>query len=174
MEEDLLALSRRRMIYEHILAHPGAYIREMEGALELSLGDLQYHLGQLEKGGLISPHDDGHRKNYFASEQVQYIDRQILSIIRMKTPRRIIIFLLQNPDSTFKEVLAQFNFTKGALSFHLKRLLRVSIIQKGKMERESIYKVADEDHIGQVLMTYRSGIMDEALDNFIDTWTKIG
>ena len=92
----------------------------------------------------------------------------------MKTPRRIIIFLLQNPDSTFKEVLGQFNFTKGALSFHLKRLLRASIILKGKMERESIYKVADEDHIGQVLMTYRYGIMDEALDNFIDTWTKIG
>ncbi|MCK5039027.1 MAG: helix-turn-helix domain-containing protein [Thermoplasmata archaeon] len=174
MEEDLLALSRRRTIYEHILAHPGTYIREMESALELSMGDLQYHLRQLEKGGLVTTHDDGHRKNYFVAEQVKLIDRHVLSTMKLKTPRRIIIFLMFNPDSSFKEILAQFSFTKGALSYQLKRLLKSGMIVKGKMERESIYKVTDEDHMSQVLMTYRSGIMDEALDNFIDTWTKIG
>ncbi len=174
MEEDLLALSRRRLIYEHIRDIPGTYIREMESALELSIGDLQYHLGQLEKGGLITTHDDGHRKNYFATEQVQLIDREIISIVRLKTPRRIIIFLMLNPDSSFKEILAQFNFTKGALSFHLKRLLKSSIIQKAKRERESIFRIVDEERMSQVLMTYRSGIADETLDNLIDTWTKIG
>ena len=108
------------------------------------------------------------------AEQVQFIDRELISIVRLKTPRRIIIFLMLNPDSSFKEILAQFNFTKGALSFHLKRLLKASIIQKAKRERESIYRILDDDRMSQVLITYRSSMADEALDNFIDTWTKIG
>ena len=174
MEDDLLALSRRRRIFEHVQNNPGTYIREMEGALSLSLGDLQYHLGQLEKGELVTTHDDGRRKNYFAAEQVKFIDRKILAVVRMKTPRKIILFLLLKPNSSFKEILAEFNFTKGALSFHLKRLLKADIIVRGKRERESIYKIVDEERIGQVLITYRSGIADDALDGFIDTWTRIG
>ena len=67
-----MALSRRRTIYEYILKFPGTYIREMERALSLSLGDLQYHLHQLEKGGIISPHEEGKRKRYFVNNVVKY------------------------------------------------------------------------------------------------------
>lgn len=174
MHEDLLALSRRRKIFKFISKFPGTYLREMEKALSLSVGDLQYHLRQLEKGGLISSHEEGRRKRYFVSDEVRFIDRKILSLMRMKTPRRIVMFLLTNPESSFKEILAEFNFTKGALSFHLKRLLKADILIKGKREKENTYKIADEERISQILITYRSSIIDEALDGFIDVWTKIG
>ena len=174
MVEDPLALSRRRRIFEYISGNPGTFLREIERALALSVGDLQYHLHQLEKSGLISPHDDGKRKRYFVNREVQFIDRAVLSILKMKTPRRIVMHILLHPDASFKEILAEFSFTKGALSFHLKRLVNAGIILKGKRERESVYKVADQERISQMLITYRSGIMDEALDGFIDVWTKIG
>ena len=174
MDEDILALSRRRIIFEHISKFPGTYLREMERTLSLSVGDLQYHLHQLEKAGLISAHEEGKRKGYFVNTEVKFIDREVLALIRMRTPRRIVIFLLLHPDSCFKDILAEFSFTKGALSFHLKRLLRTGMLMRGKRERESIYKVADEERIGQILMTYRSGMADEVLDGFIDMWTKTG
>jgi predicted transcriptional regulator len=116
MDHELLNLSRRKMIFHQISQYPGTYIREMEKTLSLTLGDLQYHLQQLEKANLISSHNDGRRKRYFVKNEVNYFDREILSFIKMRTPRRIIIFLLLYPDSSFKEILAEFHFTKGALS----------------------------------------------------------
>jgi predicted transcriptional regulator len=174
MDEDLLALSRRRTIFEHISKFPGTYLREMEKQLSLSIGDLQSHLHQLEKASLISSHEEGRYKRYFVNAEVSYVDREILSLVRMKTPRRIVMFLLLNPESCFTEILAEFNFTKGALSFHLKRLLRAHILIKGRKDKKNIYKVADGERMSQILITYKSSMMDETLDGFIDMWTKIG
>lgn len=173
MDHELLTLSRRKMIFQQISKYPGTYLREMEKALSLSLGDLQYHLQQLEKANLISSHDDGRRKRYFVKAEVNYFDREVLSFVKIRTSRRIIIFLLLHPDSSFKEILGQFHFTKGALSFHLKKLLHANIVTKTKRERETIYRIKDENAISQVLITYQSGIVDETVSGFIDVWTKI-
>jgi predicted transcriptional regulator len=145
----------------------------MEKTLSLTMGDLQYHLQQLEKADLISSHDDGRRKRYFVKNEVNYFDREILSFIKMRTPRRIIIFLLLHPESSFKEVLAEFHFTKGALSFHLKKLIKTNIVINTKREKEMIYRIKDENRISQILIAYQSGILDEALNGFIDLWTKL-
>lgn len=173
MDHEILNLSRRKMIFNQISKYPGTYIREMEKALSLSLGDLQYHLQQLEKADLISSHDDGRRKRYFVKNEVNYFDREILSYIKMRTPRRIIIFLMIHPESSFKEILAEFHFTKGALSFHLKKLIKANIIINLKREKEMIYRIKDENRISQILIAYQSGILDEALNGFIDLWTKL-
>jgi len=173
MDHEMLNLSRRKMIFHQISKYPGTYIREMEKSLSLSLGDLQYHLQQLEKADLISSHDDGRRKRYFVKNEVNYFDREILSFIKMRTPRRIILFLMINPESTFKEILAEFYFTKGALSFHLKKLIKANIVINIKREKEMIYRIKDENRISQIVIAYQSGILDEALNGFIDLWTKL-
>ncbi len=173
MDHELLNLSRRKMIFHQISKNPGTYIREMEKTLTLTLGDLQYHLQQLEKAELISSHDDGRRKRYYVKTEVNIFDREILSFVKMRTPRRIIIFLLLHPESSFKELLAEFHFTKGALSFHLKKLVHANLVIPTKREKETIYKIKDEEKISQILITYQSGILDETLNGFIDIWTKL-
>lgn len=173
MDHELLTLSRRKMIFRHISKYPGTYLREMEKTLSLSLGDLQYHLQQLEKAELISSHTEGRRKRYFVKNEVNYFDREILSIVKMRTQRRIIIFLLLHPESSFKEILSEFRFTQGALSFHLKKLVNANIVIPAKREKETIYKIKDEDRISQLLITYQSGILDDVLNGFIDIWTKL-
>jgi len=173
MVHELLTLSRRKMIFQHISKYPGTYLREIEKTLSLSLGDLQYHLQQLEKANLISSYDDGRRKRYFVKEEVSYLDREILSFVKLRTSRHIIIFLLLHPDASFKEILAEFRFTQGALSFHLKKLLHANIITKSKREKETIYRISDETMVNHVLLTYRSSIVDETVSGFLDIWTKI-
>ena len=169
----MLALERRRRIFAHVSENPGTYLREMEGSMGLSVGDLQYHLGQLERSGLVTTHDDGRRKGYFVAAEVQYFDRKMISVIRMRTPRRIILYLLTHPDSSFGELLAEFRFTKGALSFHLKRLLDSEILERGRRERESIYRVAEPERVMGLLVTYRASIADEVLDGMVDTLSSI-
>jgi predicted transcriptional regulator len=173
MVHELLTLSRRKLIFQHISKYPGTYLREMEKTLSLSLGDLQYHLLQLEKANLISSHDDGRRKRYFVKEEVNYCDREILSFVKIRTTRHLIIFLLLHPDASFKEILAEFRYTQGALSFHLKKLLRANIITKSKREKETTYRINDDTAVSHVLITYQSGIVDETVSGFLDIWTKI-
>ena len=173
MEHELLELSRRKEIFTYISKHPGTYIREMETELELSIGDLQYHLYKLIKADIVSSHDDGHRKRYFIKKEVKFIDRKILSFIQMRTPRRIIIFLLLHPESSFKEILAEFQFTKGNLSFHIKKLIDVDIITIIKKENKKFYRIKEEERITQIIITYRSGILDDAVNGFIDVWAKL-
>lgn len=173
MEDDPLALNRRRLIYRQISQNPGTYLREMESALGLSVGDLQYHLGQLERAGLVTSHDDGRRKGYFAASEVQYFDRPVISVIRMRTPRRIIMHLLIHPDSTFRDILAGFNFTKGALSFHMKRLVTSGIVSRSKREAEQVYRVAEPERIGRLLVTYRESFADDMLDGIADLLARI-
>lgn len=169
----MLVLKSRRNIFGHISSNPGTYLREMETELGLSVGDLQYHLGQLEKGGLVKIHDDGRRKGYFVASEIPYFDRQLISIIRMRTPRHIIIFLLTHPDATFNEILANFNFTKGALSFHLKRLVRADMVMKGRKERESTYRINEPERVSALLITYRASISDDVLDGVVDLLARI-
>lgn len=173
MDHELLNLSRRKMIFHQISKYPGTYIREMEKTLSLTIGDLQYHLQQLEKADLITSQDDGRRKRYFVKNEVNYFDREILSFVKMRTPRRIIIFLLLHPESSFKEILAEIHFTKGALSFHLKKLFKANVVINIKKEKEMTYRIKDENRISQILITYQSGIIDETLNGFIDLWTKL-
>jgi predicted transcriptional regulator len=172
MDHDALGLSRRKVIYDHISECPGTYLREMEKTLSLSVGDLQYHLQQLEKAELISSQDDGRRKHYFARD-VSVPDREILSVIQLRTPRKIVVFLLLHPDSSFKEILAEFPFTKGALSFHLKKLTQAGIITSLRREKELTYRVKDDLRISQILVTYQSGFLDEVVDGFVNLWTKL-
>ena len=172
MDHEALGLARRRMIFNYLSKHPGTYLREMEQSLSLSVGDLQYHLQQLEKAELISSQDDGRRKHYFAKE-VSIPDREVLSVIQLRTPRRIIVFLLLHPDASFKEILAEFPFTKGALSFHLKRLIKAGLITSLRREKELTYRVKDNLHVSQILVTYQSGFLDEVVDGFVNLWTKL-
>jgi predicted transcriptional regulator len=172
MDHEALNLSRRKQIFTHIDSYPGTYLREMEKALSLSIGDLQYHLQQLEKAELISALGDGRRKRYFTKE-VCIPDREVLSVIQLRTPRHIVLFLLDHPDARFQEILAEFKFSKGTLSFHMKKLTKADIVLNARRENEVCYRIKDELRMRQVLMTYHAGFLDEAVNGFVDLWTKI-
>lgn len=94
-------------------------------------------------------------------------------MIQLRTPRYIVLFLLEHPDARFKEILAEFRFTKGALSFHLKKLTTEEIVTSTRIENEICYRIKDEQRIRQVLVAYKAGFLDEAVSGFVDVWTKI-
>src|SRR3970040_1079855 len=60
-----LELESRRRIYEFLLANPGVHLRRIGQNLGMSTGMLSYHLGILERRGLLKSEELGHRKRYF-------------------------------------------------------------------------------------------------------------
>ncbi len=173
MDKDPLSLETRRRIFQFISDRPGTYARELERELSMQFGAIQYHLGILEEMKLLISVDDGFRKRYYVQQEVGRFDREMLSILKLKTPRRIALYLIQNGDSTFDSVLSQFEFTKSALSFHLRKLLVAGIVKENRSSSRTTYEVTNVDEVVRIIITYRATFLDNVVDSFIDSWLQI-
>ncbi len=174
MDDGVLELENRRNIYRLVSKFPGMYLREIEKELGLAIGVLEYNLSYLVKKNILTVEREGHRKRYFVAEDVSYGDKATISLLRQETPRRIVIFLMLNPDSRFKDVLAQFKISKSTLSFHMKKLTIAGVVDSEKKGRESYYTVKDKDDTARVILTYKASFLDSVVDRFAEIWEDMG
>jgi predicted transcriptional regulator len=174
MEEEVLELENRRRIYQLVSKYPGMYLREIEKELGLSIGVLEYHLSYLEKKYILTVEREGHRKRYFVREDISYGDKATISILRQEIPRRIVIHLMLNPNTSFQDVLAQFKISKSTLSFHMKKLTNAELVETEKVGRETYYKVRDQEDTARIILTYKTSFLDSVVDRFAEIWEDFG
>jgi predicted transcriptional regulator len=172
--EEALELDNRRKIFRFISENPGTYFREIQSGLELATGVLEYHLGYLVKKNLLSTEKDGKKRRYFVSQEIPHPDKRALGLMRQKTPRRITIHALLNPNCSFQDLLKEFSISKSTLSFHLKKLERADILESVKKGRRKFYRIADPEETARILISYRSSFLDSVVDSFADVWLEVG
>ncbi len=98
-EMDLIISDNRGRIYDYIKDHPGTHLRKLSKNLALAIGDIQHHLGVLDKLGLIKSRRKGMYKVYYTVAILGKRDEDILAVLQQETPREIILFLVENPGS---------------------------------------------------------------------------
>ncbi len=174
IKEDTLALETRRNIYTLILTYPGLHEREMARKLQMSLSTLDYHLHYLEKREIIVSKKDGRYTRYFVSRKIGAQDKRTISLLRQKTPRNIVLFLLLNPKALHKEICNEIKKSPSTISFHLKKLIDAGIISAISIGRGTAYEVINAEKIVDVLITYKRTFLDDAVDKFIETWSSLG
>ncbi len=168
-----LELESRRRIYDFLIANPGVHLRRIGQALGMSTGMLSYHLGYLERNGVLKSEEDGHRKRYFIARAFVEAQRRILAILRQDVPRRIVLELLTYGDRTFAELQASVGVSKSTLSYHLQKLMRRDLFIRSKRERESVFSIKDMEEVRKLLLANRASFHDDAVDRFADLWTKM-
>jgi len=173
IKEDSLALETRRNIYNLILGNPGLHEREIARKMGLSLSTLDYHLHYLEKREMVVSKKDGRYTRYFASFKVGTLDKKIIAILRQKTPRSIILFLLTNPDSIHKDICRGVKKSPSTISFHLKKMVNAGIIEATSLGRETAYSVNNSDEVIKLLISYKNTFLDGAVDRFVETWSSL-
>ncbi len=171
-EDDVLDLDIRRTIYTFINRNPGVHERELSRKLHIPLSTLDYHLYNLRKRGLISTRSDGHYTRYYV-EDVGVKDKKIISVLRQRTARQIILFLLKNPNSYHRDIAAHLNLARSTTTFHLNKLVESNIVERVQKGRESTFTVVEPEDIIDLLITYQSSFIDTAVDKFIDTWLEL-
>ena len=172
--DEALNLENRRRIYELIAANPGTHVREIERELDMQPGLLSYHLDYLEKRKLIRSEDDGHRKMYFLMDSFIEKDRRTLGALRQESPRKILMHLLVHGPTSFQALQMEMGFAKSTLSYHLKRLRGIRVIDVTKMEKEMVYRVEDADRVADLLIGIQESLSSDAVDRFADIWNKLG
>lgn len=167
--DPILDLEARKRIFEHIKESPGAHLREIKRALDLPMGVLEHHLRFLEKKEIIVGKKDRYYKRFYLI-RTSSKHKAILSVLRQKKPRDIVIFLIDNPGSRHKDIVKRFGLGASTLSFYMKDLLKKGIVERKKVGRTSEFLVTDVDEVVKMLITYRPSFLDKLVDHFLEGW----
>lgn len=172
-ETNVLYLEIRRRIFQHISKSPGLHERELARELHLSMSTLDYHLNCLKKSKLIMTKTDGRYTRYYIIGKFGVMDKKVLALLRQKTPRKIIMYLLLHPKATHRKICNYLTLSPSTTTFHLQKLIEAEVIDCIQIGREKYYTIKDSDYTLNILITYRRSFLDSAVDKFIDTWFEI-
>jgi predicted transcriptional regulator len=120
--------SRRTQIFEFIRTHPGSHLREIKRELNLSMGVIQYHLYGLEREQEIISRRRGLHKRFYATHVFGERQLEILDVLSQETERDILLFLIQNPNATQKELTEYVKISAASISWHIRRLSDAGLV----------------------------------------------
>src|SRR3972149_6018054 len=142
---DALELETRRRIYAHVSRFPGTYLRELQRALGLQPGQLEYHLDVLVKAGLLSAQEEGGRRRYFVAAEVSHPDKAVIGLLRQRAVRRILLEILVRPGGRFRERGAAVGGENPPLPSPPRKVTDPGLVLGERAGRERAYRVADEE-----------------------------
>ena len=155
-KEDVLEQGTRNTIYELIEKNPGLHFRKICRILDKKMGVVQYHIGVLEKIGLVRAIRDGRYKCFFASNQEedsnvspddrdpkrQMLRETIITSLRRKTPNTLITYLAREKIASHQSLSTVAKVSPQAITFHTQRLQSFGIIESQKEGRQKFYTLS--------------------------------
>ena len=172
-KSDILQLDTRRRIYELIFSSPGLHFREIMRKLDIKIGVLEYQLDILDKQELIVKKKDGYYTRYFIRDKISPQEKKIISHLRLKIPRQIVLFLYFNPFSCNKDMLSEFNIPPSTLSYYLRKLVRADLLRDEVRGRNTHYTVGNPALVLKILTAYKTSFFDEMSDRLTELWDRL-
>ncbi|MEW5760939.1 MAG: winged helix-turn-helix transcriptional regulator [Candidatus Thermoplasmatota archaeon] len=166
-------LESRKKIFDFVTSSPGCHMREIQRRLNMPLGTVEYHLRYLTRNELIILKDDGHYKRFYPKSTLASVDKTLLALLRQEIPRKIVMFLLLHPNSSFSKISDDFALSPSTVSFHLEKLVSKNVVKKEKVGRESIYSIVNENETAKILLLHRHSFLDELIDSFVRAWSEL-
>jgi len=174
-KREILELESRGKLYNLILKYPGLHFRKISRELNIPPTTLKYHLDYLRRGKLITQKREGKYLRYYVSDKESVEDKQILDVLRKDSARKIVVFLLTNPNSTRVKISRRLNKRPSTITFHLKKLLELGVIERGGCGKNIQYSLKNYGHMYNLLINYRNNLFDENIKSDLiwsDKWVK--
>jgi predicted transcriptional regulator len=147
----------RKDIYSFIAENPGEHMANITKSLSLSSSSTRYHLSVLEGMDKIVSHKNGKYKRYYINQNgySRYTNgngyKHIMSALKNSTARRIVKFLLSNPNSNQKNVSNALDIHPSTVNWHAKRLNEAEIISKERKGKEIVYSLNQDVQLRKVI-----------------------
>ncbi|MFC1804067.1 winged helix-turn-helix transcriptional regulator [Thermoproteota archaeon] len=167
----VLENEHRRTIYNFVKENPGLHMRELQRRLDIPLSTLEYHLDYLEKKEILSQEDDRRYCRYFAEDHTNE-EKKLLSALRQKRLREIILLVLSEEMLCFKELSKEIMIADSTLSHYLGFLAENQILVKERIGAETCYRIKSEKTVVRSLLCYQSSFVDKLVDNVLATFLE--
>lgn len=168
------ASSNRFRIYRYIENNPGAHLRKISKDLGLAMGDTQYHLDILEKSGRVKSRKINLYRRYYTAAILGEKEEIILGFLRQETTRDILIYLIEHPYSTQRELADYKHFSSPTISWHMSRLIEAGIVQSTKQGKKILYSLdADRDKLVNILKHYHPTLWNNLASRLAELFLEL-
>jgi len=156
-------------VFDYISQHPGVHLRQICRELGLAMGNVQYHVYRLEMAGRISSMRRGLYKFFYPSAFGEK-QRDVLSVLSLETPRNLLLHLLDRPDSRQDDLARGVGVSQPTVSWHLKRLVDLGIIERRQVGKGVAYRVPQEISlvIASFIKSYHPNVGERWSSNLAD------
>ena len=174
--QDIIPDNRKR-IYDYIKATPGSHLRKISKELLIAIGDTQYHLGVLEKSGLVKSRRIGIYRVYYLVSILEGRQESILATLQQETPRQIIINIIEHPGATQSEIADHMELSSPTINWHMSNLIKIGLVRCRKDRQFVKYYIEGdiEDIINLLKLYYPTlwdGLSSRLADLFFDLATS--
>ncbi len=160
-------MTHREEILQYIYKNPGITFRRLAEELGIGIGNLQYHLYQLEKENKIVSKKLGGKRYIFPKEfEKEY--EPLLIAISNETQRKILLLLAER-EMNQREIAEKLRLTQATINYHMNVLNKLGLIDRRKQGRNVVYSLkCDIEVIVRVISEYRPKLWDKLADKLID------
>src|SRR5215467_12147574 len=161
-------------VYDYIKNRPGSHLRKISKELDITPSDTQYWCNRLERMDLVRSRRLGLYRTYYPASILRERHENILAILQQKTPRNILLYLLENSGASQKGLAQHTGFAAATVSWHMSRLIEFGIVystKKGKFVK--YYIRGDIVDLVILLKSYYPSIWDKLSDRLAELFLGI-
>ena len=162
-------MTREEKIILKINTNPGIRFRELMKSMEITNGVMSYYIQKLEKTGVVNTERTSGVLRLF-SNTIKSSDIDIIKFLRISTPKKIMVVLLEEDLLTFKQITEKIQMSPSTTSFYLGKLLQTEMVSISKVSPKK-YTLNQKQKVSNLIMLYHSSIVDSASDNLTDIFS---
>ncbi len=159
--------SLRDFIEQIISENPGIHFREIQRKSGAAVGQVEYHLYQLERMEKISIKKDGKLKRYFLLNNTGFNDRKILYFLRNKFSRDIIFYLLENESAELSMFLSGRKSRQENTRQVISDMINQGIIHTESKSSTNYLFLTDPENTMLMLKKFRESFLDTMSNNIM-------
>lgn len=157
----------RDAILKVITANPGIHFREIQRRTGAAVGQVEYHLYQLEKMEKIHSREDGKIRRYFTTDGTGMKQRRIIYFLRNPVGRDIIYLMIQKGRVSENIILKGRKSLRSIKENIISDMLKEGIIKKTDEGGEVSYELSDQEMVKSTIMQFRESFLDTLTSNII-------
>lgn len=163
----------RGYICEYIENNPGVYLRKIVKDLRLPMGLVQYHLDILQREGLIRSVKLGMYKHHYSIAINDERLEVVLASLIHKTARDILVYLIEKPGATQRDIAKFKQVSAPTISWHMSRLTSVGIIITMREGKNIKFYIVDVGYLIDVLQNYYPEVWKSMASKLIELFVRV-
>lgn len=160
-------VSLRKHITDIISENPGIHFREIQRRSGAAVGQLEYHLYQLEKMDMIAIRKDGKLKRYFLIEDTAFNERKLLYFLRNGISKDILFYLLENEYTSEDTFLTGRRSRRDKTKDLIDDMISQGVLHSQPNGGKRVLFINDPEMVKAVLSRFRESFLDSMTSNVL-------